>query len=295
MPDVIQFVRELAAAALRVWTSPMNLGRDAVVAIVLTVWLVAKWRVNRRWRPSAPRDLAADGFWTLFYLGGIYSVCIATPLFVGITTVIHRFAPWLELGLLAGAPPIVQVLTFSLVMDFAAYWWHRWAHASPILWAMHRIHHSDEELNPLTNFRFHFGDMLIRGLVQVIPSVILSPSAAYFMLAVLAETFFNALAHADVGWTYGRAGHFLVSPQFHRIHHGNESRYADRNFGLTYSLWDYVFGTAATTWEQPAAYGVAEVVPRSFFVQLVDPFMAMIRRPGPRPAGIDSAATPPLT
>ena len=83
----------------------------------------------------------------------------------------------------------MQVLTFSFVMDFAGYWWHRWAHASSILWAMHRVHHSDEELNPLTNFRVHFGDMLIRGLIQVIPSIILSPSAAYFFIAVLLETF----------------------------------------------------------------------------------------------------------
>jgi sterol desaturase/sphingolipid hydroxylase (fatty acid hydroxylase superfamily) len=295
MPHVIQFGRELAAAAFRVWGSPMNLSKYAAVAIVLIVWLVAKRRLNRRWKPAAPRDLAADGFWTLFYLGGVYSICIATPLFVLITTGIHRFAPWLELSLLAGAPAIVQVLTFSLVMDFAAYWWHRWAHTSSILWKMHRVHHSDEELNPLTNFRVHFGDMLIRGLVQVIPSVILSPSAGYFFIAILLETFFNAMAHADVGWSYGPAGRLLVSPQFHRIHHGNESRWADRNFGLTYSLWDYIFGTAVTTSEQPASYGLAEAVPRSFFVQLLEPFIAMIRRRGPRPAAIDPGGDISLT
>src|SRR5438132_11617713 len=184
MSGVIAYAQELAAAAGRVWLSPASVGKYVGVAFALVVWLMARRRLNRSWKTDDTRDLAADGFWTVFYLGGFYSVCIATPLFILISGLIHRYAPSLELGLLTGAPAVAQVLTFSVVMDFAAYWWHRWAHASPLLWSMHRIHHSDEQLNPLTNFRVHFGDMVLRGVIQVIPSVILSPSSAYLMIAV---------------------------------------------------------------------------------------------------------------
>ena len=280
MPDIVTFVQELLTAAFRVWTAPVSLVRYAAVAAMLAIWFAVRKRRDGRWPSLATRDAATDGLYTAFYLGGIYAFFIALPLFAVMTALVRNFAPTLQINLLRGLPVIAQVIVVSLVMDFMAYWWHRWVHGSSFLWAFHSIHHSQTELTPLTNYRFHFVDMITRSLVQLVPAVILGPAPAILLAAVFLETALNALAHADAGWSFGPAGRLIVSPQFHRVHHSTEQAHLRSNFGLTYSLWDHLFRTANHAAGRPAAYGVEEKVPRGFFAQLLHPLRTIARRPG---------------
>jgi len=279
MPDIVTFVQELLTAVIRVWTDPVNLVRYAAIAAMLGIWFAVRKRRDGRWPSLATRDAATDALYTTFYLGGIYAFFIALPLFAAMTALVRKFVPALQLNLLQGLPVIAQVILVSLVMDFMAYWWHRWVHGTSLLWAFHSIHHSQTELTPLTNYRFHFVDMITRSLVQLVPAVILGPAPGVLLAAVFLETSLNALAHADAGWSFGPVGRLFVSPQFHRVHHSTQPVHLRSNFGLTYSLWDHFFGTANYAAGRPAAYGVEETVPRGFFAQLLHPLRAIRRRP----------------
>jgi sterol desaturase/sphingolipid hydroxylase (fatty acid hydroxylase superfamily) len=76
----------------------------------------------------------------------------------------------------------------------------------------------------------------------------------------------------------------LVSPRFHRLHHSAEPDHRERNFGMTYSFWDRLFGTADARADEPRAYGLPDVpLPHSFLRQLAFPFvfLAGARRPAP--------------
>ncbi len=283
---MIPVLREFAAAALKLFLHPVNSGRLVIVALVLLVWMIGRRNETRLWPRLGSIDMRADLFWSAFYMSGIFAVVVSGPIFTIGYRLIHHYAPFLELKLITNWPDILQLLVASVVMDFVAYWWHRLGHSSPFFWSFHRIHHSQTELTPLSLYRFHFMDLAIRAALAIIPSVMLGSLPKYYVAAVWIETISSSLAHSDMPWTFGPVGRVFVSPQFHRIHHADEERFHNANYGIFYSFWDFLFGTARVTNERPRAYGVEESVPRSFIWQLADPFLDIARRFRRRPAEV---------
>jgi sterol desaturase/sphingolipid hydroxylase (fatty acid hydroxylase superfamily) len=280
MQEVAAALAALAERAVRVWTRPERLGTFAIIALVLAVWAAALRLSRGRW-PSPDRDDGTDALYTAFYVGGFFSFLVGAPLYALVARGIHAFSPGLELHLLRGTPGWVQFLALTAVTDFVSYWWHRWAHASRVLWRFHRIHHSQPHLTPLTNYRFHAGDMALKGALQAVPVVMLGADASWFVAAIWVETALNLLAHADLDWSYGRAGYLFVSPRFHRVHHAAEAGTARRNYGFLLALWDFTFGTASERTDRPEKFGVeGDLVPRSFLAQQVDPFLGLRRARG---------------
>ena len=278
MQEVTAALAALVARALGVWTRPEKLGIFLTIATVLIVWACILRVLRGRW-PSPDRDDATDAIYTAFYVGGAFGFLIGGPLYALVSRGIHTFTPALELHLLRGTPGWLQFAVLTAVTDLVSYGWHRWAHASRFLWLFHRIHHSQPHLTPLTNYRFHAGDMALRGALQAVPVVMLGADGTWFVAAIWVETALNLLAHADLDWGYGRAGYLLVSPRFHRIHHAAEPGPARKNFGFVLALWDHAFGTADGGAGRPAAYGVqGESVPRAFLPQQIAPFSAALRQ-----------------
>ncbi len=273
MSSAADLVRYLAAKAWGVWSAPASVARFSAFAGALILWLMWKRAVQKRWPLLVSRNAATDAIYTAFYLGGIYSFFFAAPLFAVSERTIIRFAPYLRLHLLDGAPAIVQILVVSFTIDFAGYWAHRLGHESSFFWRFHRIHHSQTELTPLTGYRFHVVEALYRGLAPMIPGIMLGSTTASFTIAIFIDTVLNAAAHSGGSWTFGALGYAFVSPQYHRVHHALDPELHHGNYGLTYSIWDRMFGTAVDARKTPEAYGISETVPESFFAQLVDPFL----------------------
>jgi sterol desaturase/sphingolipid hydroxylase (fatty acid hydroxylase superfamily) len=140
-------------------------------------------------------------------------------------------------------------------------------------------------MTALANFRFHVGDVFLRGLAQFVPGLVLGVPLRVWLPSVWIQVALDCLAHSGLGWSYGPLGRVLVSPRFHRLHHSAEPRDRDRNFGMTYSFWDRLFGTADAGAEEPRAYGLAgDPLPPSFVRQLAHPFVQL--------AGGSAPATP---
>jgi alkylglycerol monooxygenase len=134
-----------------------------------------------------------------------------------------------------------------VVMDFAAYWMHRYHHALNLTWAIHSVHHSSDEYTITTGGR----SSLAEPVVNVV-------SGAYLILVLPALTGLP-LAAAALGWlvkdTWGFAVHtrnvrrlgvleaVMATPSHHRVHHAIDPIYANRNYGFVFIVWDKLFGT----------------------------------------------------
>lgn len=170
--------------------------------------------------------------------------------------ILPRFTvePWLIVALFSIGAFVAE--------DLARYALHRLCHRVPALWELHKLHHSAEVLTPLTVYRTHplEGLLMTAGsalAIGVVTGVCMwaFPGAirAWEVLGVQALGFFwNVLGanlrHSHVWLSYGaRLEHVLISPAQHQIHHSDQARHHDRNFGAALALWDWAFGTLYVT------------------------------------------------
>jgi sterol desaturase/sphingolipid hydroxylase (fatty acid hydroxylase superfamily) len=151
----------------------------------------------------------------------------------------------------------MAVLLF-LAYDLGTYVAHRLSHQVPLLWSFHRLHHSAEELNPLTVERKHpvysiFSMLIDCALVGPVQGVILFAFGHETSLAVVAGAnlgfgFFAycaaGLRHTHIWVSWGPIlSRVFVSPAMHQIHHSRAPQHFDRNYGEVLSIWDWLFGS----------------------------------------------------
>lgn len=154
---------------------------------------------------------------------------------------------------LVAVPGWLAVLSFILLMDLTIYAQHVVFHKIPVLWRLHRMHHSDLEIDVTTGARFHPIEILLSVLVKMVAIVILgAPAIAVLGFEVLlnATAMFNhsnAMLPLPVDAAVRR---LLVTPDMHRVHHSVIRAETDSNFGFNLSVWDQLFGTYR---EQPQA------------------------------------------
>lgn len=151
------------------------------------------------------------------------------------------------------APYFVAFLIAFVAFDFVIYLQHRVFHAIPILWRLHRVHHSDVDLDVSSAVRFHVLEIFLSMMVKLATVAVLGPP----VLAVLAfEIYLNSASmfhHAnirlpkrlDAGLRW-----FIVTPDMHRVHHSVVRTETDSNFSFALPWWDYLLGTYTA---QPAA------------------------------------------
>lgn len=149
-------------------------------------------------------------------------------------------AAWLEpLGQFS-MPAAIAVSI--VVADLLAYWRHRAEHRW--FWPIHVVHHSPTALHA-ANAYGHPAQVLPGVLLVLIPmSLVDFGSAAVPLVLSLVLGFLQVFIHCPTDIGFGPLRRLLVEPRYHRIHHSIEPRHIDRNFGITLSLWDQVFGTA---------------------------------------------------
>lgn len=135
-----------------------------------------------------------------------------------------------------------------LALDFAIYLQHRLMHALPLLWRLHRVHHTALDFDTTTGVRFHPVEILVSMLLKMALVVLLgAPPGAVLVFEVLLSSaaLFN---HGNVtlpGWIESRVRSVLVTPDVHRIHHSVLRSEHDRNYGFLLVVWDRLLGTYA--------------------------------------------------
>lgn len=144
-------------------------------------------------------------------------------------------------------PAWAQLSIMLVIADFIQWNVHRQLHRQPWLWKFHKVHHSVKEMGFAAQFRFHFMETIIYKTVQYIPLAMIGFGIKEFFVVHMFTVLVGHLNHANVGWNYGFLGYIFNNPKMHIWHHSKtlpKDHQHGMNFGLTLSLWDYLFGTA---------------------------------------------------
>jgi sterol desaturase/sphingolipid hydroxylase (fatty acid hydroxylase superfamily) len=160
-----------------------------------------------------------------------------------------------------GEPGIAAVLIFTfcsfMLAELFFYIWHRLTHRVPILWEFHKVHHSAEIMTPLTYIRNHPFDIWMENLVRLLALFLASAVFLYLyptnrgqiivggvdLFAFLTYLLGANLHHSHIWISFGRFERFFISPAQHQIHHSNDPKHYDRNFGSMIAFWDWIFGS----------------------------------------------------
>ena len=140
-----------------------------------------------------------------------------------------------------------QLLIMFIIADFVQWNVHRMLHRVPWMWNFHKIHHSVKQMGFAAQFRFHFLETIVYKTIQYIPLAMIGFGIEQFFVIHMFAVFIGHLNHANVDWNYGKLGYVLNNPRMHIWHHSKElppqHKYG-MNYGLSLSIWDYLFGTA---------------------------------------------------
>jgi len=187
----------------------------------------------------------------------ITQLTIATALYFYLHTI-----DWLSAGMFKSTMPILVIISFTTfqftIDDFSKYIVHRFMHKWPILWSLHKVHHSATVLTPITVFRTHPLEGIIFSLRSSVTQAISisffiflfgSSVDLYTILGVNVFVFlFNIfganLRHSHVGIRYWRwLEYIFISPAQHQLHHSIAKEHHDKNFGAALAIWDWSFGS----------------------------------------------------
>lgn len=238
-------------------------------ALFIIIYIFEAWAGADKTRYLS-RNFLNDLKYAFFYRGGIYVFFIYVP-------IVSAIRSRLPVQILPPMPLPLTVALYILVQDFFVYWVHRLQHASSFLWEFHRVHHSQTRLTFVTESRFHLVDQLQYHVLIYIPLTLLFGIGPSIWVPIFLLTeFLIGLDHAELSWRLGRFYPVLVSPIFHSVHHSIDTAHLNKNFGMLFSFWDFIFGTAIDTRERPKVYGVdGWNIPESFIHQSLAPFRVL--------------------
>jgi sterol desaturase/sphingolipid hydroxylase (fatty acid hydroxylase superfamily)/creatinine amidohydrolase/Fe(II)-dependent formamide hydrolase-like protein len=212
------------------------------------------------WHPSARVDYAFmlinAGLKILIWGGAAVALVVGVDSAVGYLAAMNIFTP-------APTPPPAAIVVLwgilvFVAMDFGVFLGHWLFHKHP-LWLFHKVHHSAEVLTPFTLYRMHPVDEWITGSlagilsagmaivaclvmgIEKAPALLFQPAG--IILVIFYFTGYN-LRHSHIWVAYPRwLSKILISPAMHQLHHSYLNRHIDKNFGLVFGLWDWMFGT----------------------------------------------------
>ncbi|TVR00190.1 MAG: sterol desaturase family protein [Deltaproteobacteria bacterium] len=220
----------------------------AIPFFVLT--MLGEWRLLRRLRQGAGytgRDTAASLSMGVGYLVIAGAAALATvPLYMWLSG--YAF---FDLSGFWWTWPLLIVLE-----DLCYYWYHRCSHEVRVLWASHVNHHSSRHYNLSTALRQSWTTSLT-GWVFWVPLVLLGFPVELILLQKALNLLYQYWIHTESVGRIGPLEWVLNTPSHHRVHHGRNLRYLDRNYGGIFIIWDRLFGTFEPERdEEPVEYGL---------------------------------------
>lgn len=158
---------------------------------------------------------------------------------------------------------------FLLVVgqDFMFYWLHRIDHSCRLFWAIHATHHNSEEFNLTVGFRSSVFQPLYR-FIYYIPLTFFGFKGIDILLVYSATQIFGILVHTQTVGKLGVLEYIFVTPSHHRVHHGKNIPYLDKNMGMLLIIWDKLFGTFQEEYE-PVEYGLTKPLEKKDVLTLI--------------------------
>lgn len=131
---------------------------------------------------------------------------------------------------------------FGFVLyDFFYYWFHRFSHQINFLWASHVVHHQSEEYNLTTALRQTSSS--VGSWLFYIPIFMIGIPAEVFFISGALNLVYQFWVHTQLIGKMGWFENYFSTPSHHRVHHGQNQQYIDKNHGGVFIIWDKLFGT----------------------------------------------------
>jgi sterol desaturase/sphingolipid hydroxylase (fatty acid hydroxylase superfamily) len=252
-----------------------------LLGISVVVWmleLVFPWRKNQ----SAIReDFWLDGFY-MFFNFFLFSLIVYNAVSNVAVEAFRDFLAWFGVENLvalevANWPGLAQFLLMFLVADFIQWNVHRWLHHNPWLWEFHKVHHSVEQMGFAAHLRYHWMETVVYKSVQYVPLAMIGFGLDDFFILHMITILIGHLNHANVKITYGPLKYVLNNPVMHLWHHAKYLPEGSHgvNYGISLSVWDYLFGTAYIPIEnenEPLGFDHIEEFPKTFWQQITYPW-----------------------
>jgi len=213
------------------------------IPVFLGSTLVEAWLARRRGRRvyafgTAIADLACG---SVFQAGELLLKLLTFTAYIWLFE--RRFIDW------SPSSPIPWLLGI-IGVDFLFYWWHRTSHVVNVLWEVHGVHHQSEDYNlavalrqpllePLTWFLF-YGILALLGVSPIV-----------YLISYALNRVYQFWIHTELVDKIGPLEWVLNTPSHHRVHHGVQDQYLDRNYGAILIVWDRWFGTFEPEGEPP--------------------------------------------
>ncbi|PQJ75840.1 sterol desaturase family protein [Polaribacter gangjinensis] len=224
-----------------------------LILISLVVWgleIMFPWRKNQ---PIIRKDFWLDTFYmffNFFLLNLIVLIALsntAALFFNDILAIVNLSIADFQLFDINTFPYWARLLVFFIVIDFVQWFTHTLLHKYEFLWNFHKVHHSVKQMGFAAHLRYHWMEPVLYNSMKYIPLAIMGGFSAQDVAIV---HFFNIavghLNHANINLDYGYLKYIFNNPKMHIWHHAKElpeGRKNGVNFGITLSIWDYIFKT----------------------------------------------------
>ena len=221
------------------------IGVPIVMAMIFAELLISNWQNNKYYKKE-------DTLCTIGLLAGNIIVAFSIK---GLILAFHFYLYQFKAFDLASILPLwgMWVLTFIMI-DFIFYIYHRMSHRVRFLWAIHLSHHSSEEMNFAVSFRqAWFGPISKIPFFMVLPLIGFDPTI--IAVAGVMSTLWGIVGHTQIVGKLGFVEWVFNTPSHHRVHHGSNKQYIDKNYGNLLIIWDRMFGTFEPE-EEPVKFGL---------------------------------------
>lgn len=225
------------------------MSQDALLRLLITIFIFALLAWFEVKRPKRKLSKSKAYRWPSNLMIALFNGAVAWMLLPWIVPVLvaQQASVW-HFGLFNwwDLPFLIEVLVTLVVLDLLIYWQHRLFHRIPLLWRIHRMHHTDTNVDVTTALRFH---PLEIALSLAIKALVVGLLGASVFAVLLFEVLLNGLAmfnHSNLSLS-NRVDQWLrkaiVTPDMHRVHHSVLTDEHNRNFGFNLSCWDRCFGS----------------------------------------------------
>jgi sterol desaturase/sphingolipid hydroxylase (fatty acid hydroxylase superfamily) len=250
---------------------------------IILLLAAIEWLNFRQTDKFDVRDSAAS-----IAMGAVY-VLVAEGV-MGIAIVVPAYEWLYQFRLFTSALTPVNLLVLFLLVDFCFYLFHLAAHRIRFLWGVHEVHHASEHFNYTVAFRQSVLYAVVGVYIFFIPALMLGFAPELVLLMLAANLVFQIFPHTQWFGKFPKIIEWVFNtPSNHRVHHGRNPRYLDRNMGGVLMIWDHMLGTyAAESADEPVEYGVVSLANSSpGFNPIILTFREYVRllkdaaRPGP--------------
>lgn len=151
------------------------------------------------------------------------------------------------------------IIPCYIIFDFFSYWAHRVSHSQRFWWATHVVHHSGEHYNLTVSYRLSWVQHL--KIIFFLPVALVGFHPIVFFVTNQIAVLFQFWVHTEYirrmpAWVE----YIFATPSNHRVHHGSQEQYIDKNFGATFIIWDRLFDTYEPE-DEPVKYGITTNIP----------------------------------